>query len=136
MSLIDLRVMILLLITCLLVIFFFLMIRRPPRSTRTDTLFPYTTLFRSGQARDREVAGVRRFLGFDPGAGLRGNASQARHRAGAARHLHAAALGAGMVLPGGRLAPVPRRLGALHQGDPAGRTPRPDLRLPPPPDQR
>src|SRR3546814_15688826 len=32
-------------------LFFFLMIRRPPRSTRTDTLFPYTTLFRS-------VAGV------------------------------------------------------------------------------
>src|SRR3546814_18054608 len=29
--------------------FFFLMIRRPPRSTRTDTLFPYTTLFRSPQ---------------------------------------------------------------------------------------
>src|SRR3546814_4015335 len=28
---------------------FFLMIRRPPRSTRTDTLFPYTTLFRSIQ---------------------------------------------------------------------------------------
>src|SRR3546814_18464823 len=28
--------------------FFFLMSRRPPRSTRTDTLFPYTTLFRSG----------------------------------------------------------------------------------------
>src|SRR3546814_20148998 len=28
-------------------IIFFLMIRRPPRSTRTDTLFPYTTLFRS-----------------------------------------------------------------------------------------
>src|SRR3546814_9273622 len=27
------------------------MIRRPPRSTRTDTLFPYTTLFRSGQDR-------------------------------------------------------------------------------------
>src|SRR3546814_16191166 len=27
--------------------FFFLMIRRPPRSTRTDTLFPYTALFRS-----------------------------------------------------------------------------------------
>src|SRR3546814_2929889 len=30
-----------------LVLFFFLMIRRTPRSTRTDTLFPYTTLFRS-----------------------------------------------------------------------------------------
>src|SRR3546814_11308077 len=28
-------------------VFYFLMIRRPPRSTRTDTLFPYTTLFRS-----------------------------------------------------------------------------------------
>src|SRR3546814_15888696 len=33
------------LLICL--VFFFLMIRRPPRSTRTDTLFPYTTLFRS-----------------------------------------------------------------------------------------
>src|SRR3546814_11789846 len=32
--------------------FFFLMIRRPPRSTRTDTLFPYTTLFRSRKLRD------------------------------------------------------------------------------------
>src|SRR3546814_1595687 len=29
------------------------MIRRPPRSTRTDTLFPYTTLFRSGLIRGR-----------------------------------------------------------------------------------
>src|SRR3546814_12134185 len=29
------------------IFFFFLSIRRPPRSTRTDTLFPYTTLFRS-----------------------------------------------------------------------------------------
>src|SRR3546814_20587922 len=40
------------------ILFFFLMIRRPPRSTRTDTLFPYTTLFRSAarDARDR-VAG-------------------------------------------------------------------------------
>src|SRR3546814_16867080 len=37
---------ILVLHTCL-ILFFFLMIRRPPRSTRTDTLFPYTTLFRS-----------------------------------------------------------------------------------------
>src|SRR3546814_5452448 len=36
-------------VSCFLlaVTFFFLMIRRPPRSTRTDTLFPYTTLFRS-----------------------------------------------------------------------------------------
>src|SRR3546814_16627576 len=34
---------------------FFLMIRRPPRSTRTDTLFPYTTLFRS--RRDHQIQG-------------------------------------------------------------------------------
>src|SRR3546814_5896347 len=53
--------------------FFFLMIRRPPRSTRTDTLFPYTTLFRSplsaslrgdaargGAPRGRPAAGPRR----------------------------------------------------------------------------
>src|SRR3546814_15610101 len=32
---------------------FFLMIRRPPRSTRTDTLFPYTTLFRSALEREK-----------------------------------------------------------------------------------
>src|SRR3546814_15754024 len=40
---------------CILVlsrVFFFLMIRRPPRSTRTDTLFPYTTLFRSENKRN------------------------------------------------------------------------------------
>src|SRR3546814_7841328 len=36
--------------------FFFLMIRRPPRSTRTDTLFPYTTLFRSSVPGARAVA--------------------------------------------------------------------------------
>src|SRR3546814_8209977 len=33
----------------------FLMIRRPPRSTRTDTLFPYTTLFRSSHSRTQEA---------------------------------------------------------------------------------
>src|SRR3546814_12590680 len=38
----------LLFVIFVLIFFFFLMIRRPPRSTRTDTLFPYTTLFRSG----------------------------------------------------------------------------------------
>src|SRR3546814_3273151 len=32
------------------------MILRPPRSTRTDTLFPYTTLFRSGESHWRRVA--------------------------------------------------------------------------------
>src|SRR3546814_16631688 len=34
------------------------MIRRPPRSTRTDTLFPYTTLFRSGLGTDAECDGA------------------------------------------------------------------------------
>src|SRR3546814_3435595 len=34
-------------------VFVFLMIRRPPRSTRTDTLFPYTTLFRSSPVAGR-----------------------------------------------------------------------------------
>src|SRR3546814_15325511 len=33
----------------------FLMIRRPPRSTRTDTLFPYTTLFRSPGGRGHHL---------------------------------------------------------------------------------
>src|SRR3546814_3057002 len=47
-------------------IFFFLMIRRPPRSTRTDTLFPYTTLFRSDDrdAVDNQVVAVG--LPFEP----------------------------------------------------------------------
>src|SRR3546814_1892886 len=37
--------------TCHVLYFLYLMIRRPPRSTRTDTLFPYTTLFLSAAAR-------------------------------------------------------------------------------------
>src|SRR3546814_2445846 len=39
-------------------LFFFLMLRRPPRSKRTDTLFPYTTLFRSS-GQDRELGPAR-----------------------------------------------------------------------------
>src|SRR3546814_11853246 len=47
--------------------FFFLMIRRPPRSTRTDTLFPYTTLFRSSWTlmvylNQPEAGGATRFI--------------------------------------------------------------------------
>src|SRR3546814_16991520 len=37
---------------------FFLMLRRPPRSTRTDTLFPYTTLFRSAENRLGQLDGA------------------------------------------------------------------------------
>src|SRR3546814_14691209 len=44
---------------------FFLMIRRPPRSTRTDTLFPYTTLFRSVLAEMPDLTGGQ------PGTGLK-----------------------------------------------------------------
>src|SRR3546814_8927740 len=46
--------------------FFFLMIRRPPRSTRTGTLFPYTTLFRSS-GKDLVEKGAH----FGPGAAVR-----------------------------------------------------------------
>src|SRR3546814_2075093 len=60
----------------LVIFFFFLMIRRPPRSTRTDTLFPYTTLFRSISVEDDgrgiDVAEVRRAAlagGLHPAAG-------------------------------------------------------------------
>src|SRR3546814_8021 len=45
--------------------FFFLMIRRPPISTRTDTRFPYTTLFRSGRRRRQAATGSR--SAADPG---------------------------------------------------------------------
>src|SRR3546814_1726416 len=40
---------------------FFLLLRRPPRSTRTDTLFPYTTLFRSSELGRRRLALMQRF---------------------------------------------------------------------------
>src|SRR3546814_20326644 len=55
-------------------VFFFLKIRRPPRSTRTDTLFPYTTLFRSDRARWRHGPTVR-------GRAVR-DAARRRERAG------------------------------------------------------
>src|SRR3546814_11527294 len=48
------------------------MIRRPPRSTRTDTLFPYTTLFRSYPPHS----------GFPPTSGIRDIAARALQRAG------------------------------------------------------
>src|SRR3546814_7070331 len=53
------------------------MIRRPPRSTRTDTLFPYTTLFRSRQPRGLPAA--RRAAGHRPRA-LGGRARRCRRR--------------------------------------------------------
>src|SRR3546814_10746998 len=44
-------------------VFCFLMIRQPPRSTRTDTLFPYTTLFRSQRIIRFSIAVVGSFRG-------------------------------------------------------------------------
>src|SRR3546814_9524251 len=57
-------------------VFFFLMLLRPPRSTRTDTLFPYTTLFRSPHGRRSETH--RR-------AARQGPADRARAAGGVAR---------------------------------------------------
>src|SRR3546814_3995308 len=52
-------------------VFFFLMLRQPPRSTRTDTLFPYPTLFRSGPVLRTTLAGATdpetRFAGSSGG---------------------------------------------------------------------
>src|SRR3546814_15264825 len=52
------------------------MIRRPPRSTRTETLFPYTTLFRSRAAKqeDRKMAGILVIHGL--GMNMRGKVKQ------------------------------------------------------------
>src|SRR3546814_19281803 len=61
----------------LIVLVFFLMIRRPPRSTRTDTLFPYTTRCRSVQA--DSAGGQLLFPHRDFGAGNRGG-NQHEHR--------------------------------------------------------
>src|SRR3546814_14080498 len=89
-------------LSCLLIyflVFLFLMIRRPPRSTRTYTLFPYTTLFRSvpprsvfgtqhqflpvgdmGEARPDLRSVDDQFVALDPPARL--DAGKVRPRAG------------------------------------------------------
>src|SRR3546814_17913033 len=56
------------------------MIRLPPRSTRTDTLFPYTTLFRSSVSESQPDAAAR------PTGGYCGNGGVPRLRQGAVRH--------------------------------------------------
>src|SRR3546814_21045968 len=76
------------------------MVRRPPRSTRTDTLFPYTTLFRSGQRADRgddSAVGVGDVLerrATEDALAERGDHAAALH---ARAHLHAA-VGAAILL--------------------------------------
>src|SRR3546814_5909646 len=58
-------------------VLFFLMTRRPPRSTRTDTLFPYTTLFRSTVVlREKALIDAMITMGtVVPGPNLRGHPS-------------------------------------------------------------
>src|SRR3546814_2137863 len=74
------------------------MIRRPPRSTRTDTLFPYTTLFRSLPIRQRESAnrnavvlvgdasGTQLSTYFSHGLALRAECTAATEKSRACRH--------------------------------------------------
>src|SRR3546814_14037787 len=88
---------------CQLSVIFFLMIRRPPRSTRTDTLVPYTTLFRSAaieRQRDQplqDAVGFRRDGPDDvdighvvapglPGIGARADPAQLRRQARSEEH--------------------------------------------------
>src|SRR3546814_9936 len=69
------------------------MIRRPPRSTRTDTVFPYPSLFRSGLVGDALGAGVdeRRLAALSPRPGL----GPGRHQAPA--HPEEMPLGGGVA---------------------------------------
>src|SRR3546814_7510030 len=64
------------------VIFFFLMRRRPPRSTRTDTLFPYTTLFRSAG----QPGGIPRRRGQLRPALIQGTDARHWHRSRSEEH--------------------------------------------------
>src|SRR3546814_4514656 len=69
--------------------FFFLMIRHPPRSTRTATLFPYTTLFRSSErgvfgATNRDLP-VKALPALDPDAVHKGALADESGRATAAQ---------------------------------------------------
>src|SRR3546814_9531327 len=99
--------------------FCFLMIRRPPISTRTDTLFPYTTLFRSRVGRRLQNDPVDLFP-LERGA-VRGGGRRYRRRArqsaldtapdrstnrGGARALRHFAAGVDLVPEGHRIAPL------------------------------
>src|SRR3546814_16074897 len=132
---------------CILYFFFFLMIRRPPRSTRTDTLFPYTTLFRSRDRAAPRMAERRRVQPRKHGARHRSLWTQAAHRhprrgkrrIGARRRGTGAAVGgaaAALVLILARRSP-PRPLhppapgrGVDDDGEKTGREGEPDTHHP------
>src|SRR3546814_21135511 len=100
------------------------MIRRPPRSTRTDTLFPYTTLFRSAgaaRARTRRHRPNRDRIGVDGGGG---GAVRARVRALSAGPGAGAGSRAALRRSGGRLPlflPPPPRAALTRRAAPGPR---------------
>src|SRR3546814_1655716 len=64
------------------------MIRRPPRSTRTDTIFPYTTLFRSWKSQEADGSQIRTLI-IDPLLAHLRDARSAQHDvAEPRRHRH------------------------------------------------
>src|SRR3546814_16787838 len=90
------------------------MIRRPPRSTRTDTLFPYTTLFRAGRVHDdRGVSGGGHRHLFRPDETPRRLDAQDAPRSIAADRRHRAVLDDVDAAGGGgaRIAPGDRQIG-------------------------
>src|SRR3546814_16207916 len=116
------------------VLIFFLMIRRPPRSPRTATLFPYTTLFRSDRVparghqrgagrRRRPGAAVQRALAPTRGAGQRARIAGAPAQAGGRRDDKPAPAARAEPQPRTRRAgdpgaPGPARRHAAHTPDP------------------
>src|SRR3546814_15213079 len=75
----------------------FLMTRRPPRSTRTDTLFPYTTLFRS---KESEVGNLFRRVLSDISPKIRGKPGRVRFGFGLRIHRITADVGSLAIIRG------------------------------------
>src|SRR3546814_19451667 len=98
------------------IFFFFLMRRRPPRSTRTDTLLPYTTLFRSADGVvnythadwPQQVRALTGGAGADVIVENGGGATYVQSLGAAAWHARIAIVGliTGFTDPGGSLMPI------------------------------
>src|SRR3546814_8593745 len=94
------------------------MIRQPPRSTRTDTLFPYTTLFRSDLVAHEQVLGD--LLGDRRGADRAARMREVGpRRVGDAREIDAVMLEEGAILGGEDRLHHPRREFVVRQFDKA-----------------